>query len=57
MSFQLHAGWSIKILQDLHLLQKITSGALWMEVAAVAVLGATVFAFDYFNSSDSGYTY
>lgn len=35
--------------------QKITSGALWMELAAVVVLGGTVFAFDYFNSSDSGY--
>ena len=36
-------------------LQKITSGALWTELAAVALLGATVFAFDYFNSTDSGY--
>jgi len=36
-------------------LQKIEPGALWMEVAAVVVLGGTVFAFDYFNSSDSGY--
>ena len=35
--------------------QKIEPGALWMEVAAVVVLGGTVFAFDYFNSSDSGY--
>lgn len=39
----------------LHLLQKITAGALWTELAAVAVLGATVFAFDFFSSSDSGY--
>ena len=37
------------------LLQKITAGALWTELAAVVVLGATVFAFDFFNSSDSGY--
>ncbi len=37
------------------LVQKIEPGALWMEVAAVVVLGGTVFAFDYFNSSDSGY--
>lgn len=37
------------------LLQKITSGALWTELAAVALLGATVFAFDYFNSIDSEY--
>lgn len=37
------------------LVQKITSGALWTELAAVALLGATVLAFDYFNSSDSGY--
>lgn len=37
------------------LLQKITAGALWTELAAVAVLGATVFAFDFFSSSDSGY--
>ena len=36
-------------------LQKITSGALWTELAAVALLGATVFAFDYFNSIDSDY--
>ena len=36
-------------------LQKITAGALWTELAAVAVLGATVFAFDFFSSSDSGY--
>ncbi|KAL3151976.1 hypothetical protein ABBQ32_001099 [Trebouxia sp. C0010 RCD-2024] len=35
--------------------QKITAGALWTELAAVVVLGATVFAFDFFNSSDSGY--
>lgn len=36
-------------------LQKIAAGALWTELAAVVVLGATVFAFDYFNSTDSGY--
>ena len=36
-------------------MQKITSGALWMELAAVVVLRGTVFEFDYFNSSDSGY--
>jgi len=35
--------------------QKITAGALWTELAAVVVLGATVFAFDFFSSSDSGY--
>lgn len=36
-------------------LQKITAGALGFELAAVAVLGGTILAYDYFDSSDSGY--
>ena len=51
-----HAVYSTKVVRPSNVcLQKITSGALWMELAAVVVLGATVFAFDYFNSSESGY--
>lgn len=46
---------SIAVPAILYHAQKITSGALWTELAAVALLGATVLAFDYFNSSDSGY--
>ena len=32
--------------------QKITAGALGMELAAVAVLGSTIVAFDYLSSKD-----
>ena len=32
-------------------LQKIAGGALVIELAAVAVLGATIVAFDYFNQN------
>ncbi|DBA81995.1 TPA: hypothetical protein ACH3X1_007698 [Trebouxia sp. C0004] len=46
---------SIAVPAILYHAQKIEPGALWVEVAAVVVLGGTVFAFDYFNSSDSGY--
>eukprot|EP00884_Botryococcus_braunii_P014835 jgi/Botrbrau1/23352/Bobra.0051s0010.2 len=35
--------------------QKITAGALGFEIAAVAVLGATVMLFDYFSSRESYY--
>ena len=35
--------------------QKITGGALVMEIAAVVILGATVIAFDYLNSRDLYY--
>ena len=37
------------------ILQKITGGALGLELAAVAVLGGTILAYDYFTSRDSGY--
>ncbi|KAK9830055.1 hypothetical protein WJX72_009454 [[Myrmecia] bisecta] len=37
--------------------QKITAGALGMELAAVAILGGTVFAFDYLSSHDGSYYY
>jgi len=35
--------------------QKITGGALAMELGAVAVLGGTAFAADYLNSRDGYY--
>ena len=38
-------------------MQKITAGALGMELVAVAVLGGTVLAYDYFTSRDSVYYY
>ena len=37
--------------------QKITAGALGFELGAVAVLGGTVLAYDYFSSKDSSYGY
>ena len=39
------------------MLQKITSGALAMELGAVAVLGITVFAYDYLSNVESSYYY
>jgi hypothetical protein len=33
----------------------ITTGALIMQLAAAAVLGATVLTYDYFSSKDSNY--
>jgi hypothetical protein len=36
-------------------LQKITSGALGFELAAVAILGCTILSYDYYSSRDSGY--
>ncbi|BDA48039.1 probable vacuolar protein sorting-associated protein 55 homolog [Coccomyxa sp. Obi] len=35
--------------------EKITGGALATELAAVAVLAATAFAFDYLNNEDGSY--
>lgn len=35
--------------------EKITGGALGLELAAVAVLGGTILSYDYFTSRDSGY--
>ena len=38
--------------------QKIEAGALAMELAAVAVLGFTIIAYDYFaNHDNAGYYY
>jgi Vacuolar protein sorting 55 len=37
--------------------QKIEGGALALELAAVFVLGATVVAFDFFNSSEAANYY
>ncbi|KAK9828361.1 hypothetical protein WJX74_010919 [Apatococcus lobatus] len=48
---------SVAIPAILYHAEKITSGALGMELSAVAVMGATVFAFDYFSSQDSAYYY
>ena len=42
---------------NLPMLQKIEAGALGFELAAVAVLGGTVLAYDYFTSRDSSYGY
>ena len=33
--------------------QKITGGALAMELSAVAVLGGTIVAYDYFSTQDT----
>lgn len=35
--------------------EKVTGGALAMELAAVAVLAATAFAFDYLSNDDVSY--
>lgn len=37
--------------------EKITGGALAMELAAVGVLAGTAVAFDYLNSDDGSYYY
>ncbi len=37
--------------------EKITGGALAMELAAVAVLAATAFAYDYLSNDDGSYYY
>lgn len=37
--------------------QKITPGALGFELAAVAVLGGTVLAYDYYSSRETSYGY
>ena len=36
-------------------MQKITTGALGFELAAVSVLGSTAVAYDYLSSQDSYY--
>jgi len=36
-------------------LQKITSGALGFELAAVAILGATILSYDYYSTRESSY--
>lgn len=46
---------SIAIPAILYHSEKITSGALGFELAAVAILGCTILSYDYYSTRDSSY--
>ena len=50
-----HAGLEPGLNEKEALVQKITTGALGFELAAVGILGSTAVAYDYLSSQDSYY--